>query len=241
MNSQSENETYKLVFRGVLAKGVDAKSAKRNIGQLFKIDAKKVDAMFSGKPTVLKRQLTLDVANKYRVAIKKAGALVDVELQQAAPAKATYTLPSEPQAEKVPGAIPGTEASVTEQAASTEQAEEGFQLAPVGADLLEFSEKRKVQPRELDTSSLSLKEQSGNLLNADEYEIVEGLTLDFDGLNLAEPGADVLRPEERKNPKVQQVDTSALSLAKPGATLAPAKPSPPPAPDVSKIKLVDES
>ena len=239
MNSPSENEQYNLVFRGVLAKGVALELAKRNLGHLFKIDANKVEALFTGKAVVLKRGLSLELANKYRVAIKKAGALVDVELQPAEVkrdnAKASYAVP-EVKKKKKPGMIPGTEA----EAAPSEQGASAFSLAPVGADLLLQGEKTAVEAVDVDTSALSIKDQSGNLLNSDEYVAEQSVSPDLTDFELADPGADVLRPEERKQHVQKEVDLSALSLGAPGSKLSPDKPAPPPAPDVSKISLADE-
>ncbi|SMF20906.1 hypothetical protein SAMN02745866_01315 [Alteromonadaceae bacterium Bs31] len=256
MNSQSENEQYNLVFRGILAKGVEAKVAKRNLAHLFKIDANKVESLFSGKPVVLKRGLSLDVASKYRVAIKKAGALVDVELCQPAAkpgdgkvsdrkvsdGKANFSTPDTSEQQK-PGLIPGTETATETESAHSEgddQRSAGFGLAPVGVDLLKPDEKSVVEPVEVDISALSLKEASGKLLNEDEYRAEESLSLDLSEFDLAEPGADVLRPDERKAQPQRELDLSALSLAAPGSKLAPDKPSPPPAPNVDGITFADE-
>lgn len=111
MSDDFNSEKYDLVFSGQVVKGVDLAVAKKNIGQLFKLDAKKVEALFSGKKVVLKRGLNMDAAGKYRVAIKKAGALVELVMQQpVAPSrgKAVFGEPPAAGGSPGPGAIPGT-------------------------------------------------------------------------------------------------------------------------------------
>ncbi|WP_075184949.1 hypothetical protein [Teredinibacter haidensis] len=238
----SEVEKYDLVFRGDLAKGVEQAVAKRNLAQLFKIDAVKVDALFSGKAVVLKRNLSLDAASKYRVAIKKAGALVELSQQQARKVKpqgrATFAVPESPAGSAEMGAIPGTESVAADADAVAAKADaQGFELAPPGVYLLAVGEQKIVEAVDIDISGLSLRENDGNLLSDDEY--VRDVAADFDlpEIDLAEAGADVLRPEERKIVEAVAVDLSGMSLASPGEKLAPEKPAPPPPPDISGITL----
>lgn len=259
MTSDSAEEKFNLVFRGQLVKGVDTAVAKRNLGQLFKIDAGKVEAMFSGKPIVLKRGLSADVANKYRVAIKKAGALVELVFD--APAKprgkAQFGEP-QPASNSATtsasnlGAIPGTESGMGvipgTQPMSPASAEEtdglrapNWQLAPLGADMLLPQEQYQPAPVEVDTSSLSVRDAAaGNLLDDGEYTEHVDVELDLGAYDLTDAGTDVLRPDERQPPIKVDIDISGLSLGKPGDTLAPVKPAPPPAPDVSNIRLQEQ-
>jgi len=87
----SDQEIFDLVFKGELVKGAELGTVKSNIGKLFKMAPEKVEALFSGKAITLKKGLDFDAANRYRVAIKKAGARVDLvekkaPVQSAAPA-----------------------------------------------------------------------------------------------------------------------------------------------------------
>ena len=77
-------ERYDLVFKGELVKTVALDQAKQNISRLFKVTGPKLDALFSGKPVILKRNIDFETASKYRVAIKKAGARVDLVESKAA-------------------------------------------------------------------------------------------------------------------------------------------------------------
>lgn len=267
-------EKYDLVFKGQLAKSVDINVAKRNLSALFKISPEKTDALFSGKPVVLKRNLDADSANKYRVAIKKAGALVDLVLAaQPTPVKSQ---PERPRGKAVFGpqdeASPQTRAEGKKSASDTieyttpvktpvpqeaapvqiKQDEIGsnslrkidtsaYSLAPAGADLLLAADKQAVEAPEIDLSAFSLKPTGGTLLDPDEYPADLPFVVEITDVDLAPVGADVLTEEERKPLVTVNVDTSGLSLAEPGVRLAPPKPEPPRAPDVSNISLADEN
>lgn len=258
MSDDFNSEKYDLVFSGQVVKGVDLAVAKKNIGQLFKLDAKKVEALFSGKKVVLKRGLNMDAAGKYRVAIKKAGALVELVMQQpVAPSrgKAVFGEPPAAGGSPGPGAIPGTGSMGTIPGTGPSSAtsagfgargaaaadEDGFGLAPPGADLLQPQERKEAPVVEVDTSGLSVRAEGGNLLDDSEYRSTPERELDLSDYDLAEPGADVLKPEERRIQKPVEVDVSGLSAAAPGENLAPPRPAPPPAPDVSGIELVDNT
>ena len=235
-NADAETETYDLVFKGELVKGVELDLAKRNIGQLFKIDAAKVEKLFSGSATVLKKGLNFEAASRYRVAIKKAGARVDLKPCGAVPPRAAGKAQFGPASESQ-----ATTSTVPSQVKpSAETIATGFSLAPAGSDLLSPAEKMQQEPVVVDTSAISVRAQQGNLLDEEEYQQVVSLPLDLDGYDLAEVGTDVLRPEERAPDVRADVDISGLSLGPVGERLAPKKAAPPPPPDVSAIHLVGE-
>ncbi|AGI22410.1 hypothetical protein H681_02640 [Pseudomonas sp. ATCC 13867] len=65
---------FKIVFDGTLMPQTPMETAKENLARLFKSDTSKIDALFSGKPVVLKRDLSDDEADKYLRALHGAGA-----------------------------------------------------------------------------------------------------------------------------------------------------------------------
>ena len=73
-----ESEKFDLVFSGQIMPKQDLAVVKSNMANLFKISNAQVDVLFSGKKVVLKRNVDLTAANRYRVAIKKAGARVEL-------------------------------------------------------------------------------------------------------------------------------------------------------------------
>src|SRR5690606_27763711 len=69
---------FDIIFRGDIVLGHQLAEVKLRLQQLFKVDAAKVDALFTGRPVPLKRKLDEATANKYRAALLKAGAQVAI-------------------------------------------------------------------------------------------------------------------------------------------------------------------
>lgn len=75
---------YKIVFTGELMPGAALDAVKDNLARLFKSDRSKIDALFTGNPVALKRDLNEGEADKYVGALQKAGAQVFKEKDLAA-------------------------------------------------------------------------------------------------------------------------------------------------------------
>ncbi len=232
------NETFNLVFRGELVRGCDPEQSKRNLGQLFKISGEQVESLFSGEAVVLKKNLDFATANKYRVAIKKAGCRVDlVETQQAqAPKpkeKAVFTasdLSSSETAdrqsrEQMP--VSEHQASVRDSEKENRKSEEieapDYGLAPAGADVLTESEKAVETLVDIDVANLSVKDMQGDLLEASEKKTFVARDLAPEGVSLAPAGGDLLQEAEREKIVAIDIDVSDLSLADVGADLGQEK------------------
>lgn len=69
-----DQSRFKIVFDGALMPQTPLETAKENLARLFKSDAAKIEALFSGQPVVLKRDLSGDEADKYLRALHGAGA-----------------------------------------------------------------------------------------------------------------------------------------------------------------------
>ena len=65
---------YKIVFDGQLVPEMTLETVKDNLARLFKSDPSKIDALFSGSPVALKRDLAETEADKYLAALQQAGA-----------------------------------------------------------------------------------------------------------------------------------------------------------------------
>ncbi|KXU39292.1 hypothetical protein AXE65_09470 [Ventosimonas gracilis] len=76
--------SYEIVFSGQLQAGFDAQQVRANLCQLFKTDAARIERLFSAHSTVLKKGLDQASAEKYRAALQRAGALVEVINTEAA-------------------------------------------------------------------------------------------------------------------------------------------------------------
>ncbi|VUD53252.1 hypothetical protein TDB9533_01797 [Thalassocella blandensis] len=236
-------ELYDIVFKGDLVKSVDPATAKQNVGKLFKMDGAKLDALFSGKTIVLKRGLDFDTASKYRVAIKKAGAVVNLQAQQDStpkpkPSQGKAVFGEQPsQASQQPVSATPSAPAVQQNSAAEDDA--AFTIAPVGSDMIEAKDRPRVAAVQVDVAGISLKEGGGDLLEDNEKRRYEDAQIDTSALDVAPVGADVLTVSERKKVEAVEVDVSALNIAEPGSRLSDPSPEPPPAPDVSRIQLAD--
>ncbi|MCY1396187.1 hypothetical protein D9M71_111480 [compost metagenome] len=65
---------FKIVFDGALMPQTPLELAKQNLARLFKSDPGRIEALFSGRPVVLKRDLSDAEADKYLQALHSAGA-----------------------------------------------------------------------------------------------------------------------------------------------------------------------
>jgi hypothetical protein len=239
-------ERFDLIFSGELVTGFDLAQVKKNVQALFRIDEAKVNVLFSGKPIPLRKGLDADSANKYRVAMKKAGARVDVVISRD-PAPAVPPAQTKDASKAIQEAAPSAAAGqfttvLGAQPAAPRAAREpikapDFGVAPAGSVLLKPEERVEVEAREVDISHLSVAPQTGNLLSEEELERPPGIEITVPELDLAAVGSDLLLPEERETPVPVVVDISGLSLGKPGERLAPPSPPPPPPPNVDHIKL----
>lgn len=217
-------ELFDLIFRGEIVKNIDEGLARKNVQQLFKIPAAKIDVLFSGKPVVLKRGLNMDVANKYRVAIKKAGALVNV-VAQAVPAQQDHSQGRIQEKNSNTATAPAAESRVS-----------GLTIAPVGADVLNVDEREVVVEKALDLSAFSVRAGDGPLLDSDEITKEVPLDVEVDW-SVAPTGSELLAEDEKEHYAPTALDLSALSLAEVGVTLVEAKKDTAHAPDVSHLSL----
>jgi hypothetical protein len=70
----TNSELYQIVFDGTLTGEIAVDKVKSNLGAMFKMNATQVEALFSGKPIVIKRNVDEATAKKYQAAFTKAGA-----------------------------------------------------------------------------------------------------------------------------------------------------------------------
>ena len=69
---------YEIVFSGQLVPGAQLERVQANLGKLFHSDAQQLQLLFSGRRLVLKNNLDVEAAQKYRSTLERAGALVEV-------------------------------------------------------------------------------------------------------------------------------------------------------------------
>ncbi len=185
-------EEFDIIFRGDIILGHSLAEVKQRLQQLFKTDAARVDALFTGRPVPLKRNLDAATAEKYRDVLTRAGAQVDIRPAGTTPSPAERPVPVR---------------------------RSGWSLAPVGSFLLTPSERPVFTPVAVDTSSLSLKPAEGYLLDSGEQRVVEPAAVDVPDFDVAEVGADLLSPEERPGLPLVSYEAGDWELAEAGADL----------------------
>jgi len=292
-------QQFDIIFRGDIVFGHQLADVKIKLQQLFKADAAKIDALFTGRPVPLKRGLDQASAQKYKDVLIKAGAQVELvvvgAIQPPAPqpikpeARSPQPLATATEKEaNAPTAAPLTMAQRLAQqeaeaakkaeidaeikaraAAQATSAQTGiWSLAPTGSDLLQPGEKHEFVPRDIDTSSISLRASTGNLIDSNErtptpvasilvpnYEVAavgtdlirsdEKLELplpeiDLQDWDIAEAGSDLITEDEKIIQPPVVVEIPDFAIAPAGADLGQLKPEVKAVvPDISKIKLAD--
>lgn len=169
---------FHIVFAGQLVKGSDPVTVKANLGKIFKMDAARVEKLFSGQPVVLKKDADQATAMKFRAVLKQAGA--ECELRPVAEAA---TPPSAPQpsapARRDTAAAVRTDSQGDTQASTGELETVGtirtggtgfsgaFSVAEVGAKM--DNSDKKAPPPAPDVSHLSMA-QAGEVLGQKKEE-----------------------------------------------------------------------
>jgi hypothetical protein len=260
---------FDIIFRGDIVFGHQLAEVKLKLQQLFKVDAAKVDTLFTGRPVPLKRKLDEATANKYREVLLKAGAQVDIYPSNSSPANAVPKPVPVRQVSAVPAT--GNLAVTTSPPASATShitSDAPWTLAPAGADLLPADQRPPaVAPVVVDLSGLSLRARDGNLLDARELKpepvmevVVPDLVLaevgatlvdedhlplpmieiELDDWEIAEVGADLLHEDERPLVVPVAVGSVDFGLAPAGSDLGQLKPQVKPLnPDISGLCLAD--
>ncbi len=192
---------FDIIFRGDIVLGHQLAAVKARLQQLFKVDAAKVDSLFTGRPVPLKRNLDEASANKYRDVLINAGAMVEVCASATSPAKAAP--------KSAPAPRRAAEASTAV-----------WTLAPLGADLLPAQE-RPPQPASVnvDISSLSLRPAEGNLVDVSEVHEEIGAVIIAPDLGLAAVGSDLLSADEKLALPLIEIEVEDWDIAEAGSDL----------------------
>ncbi len=72
-------QLYDIYFSGQIMDGQDPAETRIQVGKLFKADQKQLEKLFSGTPIRIRSGVDEDTATKYRVTLRKVGALVEIK------------------------------------------------------------------------------------------------------------------------------------------------------------------
>lgn len=121
---------YEIIFSGHLVPGAQLEKVQANLGRLFNSDAERLELLFSGRRLVLKNNLDVNAAEKYRSTLERAGALVEVVQMPSAPSYADV----EPEPAPQPGRLQVVPRDVYMAAFAAVDAPD-LQLFDVGSDI----------------------------------------------------------------------------------------------------------
>jgi hypothetical protein len=76
------NETYRIIFDGIVRQDLNPIQVKNRLAQLFKVDTPVIDKIFSDVPYVLLRNQEKERAFKYKQAFEQTGALCRLEIEK---------------------------------------------------------------------------------------------------------------------------------------------------------------
>jgi hypothetical protein len=175
-------QLYDIYFSGQVMDGHDPAEARIQVGKLFKADQRQLEKLFSGTPIKIRSGVDEETATKYRVTLRKAGALVEIKLSDIAadstPSDTTEELTLLP---PNTGTLLDCAATVTPQPLP----EIGhLSLAPEGSIIDKSPEQ---QPVEIDTGGLSLNPANSGTLEDCKKELEPYPIPDITHLHLDEP------------------------------------------------------
>lgn len=135
---------YEIAFSGQLLPGAKLEQVEANLTKLFQADAQRIALLFSGRRIVIKQNLDFAAAEKYRQAMERAGAQVelkplpvDVEEIELAPPPATAAASTASSAGKTSDAPATLKVTPRDEymTAFADVEAPDFGIAPVGVDL----------------------------------------------------------------------------------------------------------
>jgi len=266
---------YNIYYAGEVLDGQQAGQVREKLRALFNANDAALDKLFSGTEQVVKRECDKDTALKYKQAMERAGARPVIRVVREAEAPAAPVTAAAPAAERKLTAAERIAAlasapDVTIESAETTppepeiDEETGWQLEPVGADILRPEERSKPVVADIDISALDVTAAAERLAPEPPPpppapdtshldmgavgETIPGLPPrqaplepNTDSLNLSPEGTD-FSDCTPPPPEPPAVDLSGMNLASPGSDMVEEKyrqKQTPPAPDTGHIKLQD--
>lgn len=156
---------FEVVFQGQVQQGAAPEQVRANVGKLFQVSGAQLDTLFSGRRIVIKQGLDQAAAEKYRIALERAGAQCSIvamdepaavasDVPEQAPTQAAE--PVEPAPVAAPPAAASSRVVPRDEymAAFSDVEAPDFGIAPLGADLQD--EYNPYTPLPIDLSALSL-------------------------------------------------------------------------------------
>ncbi|MCP4283502.1 MAG: hypothetical protein GY792_03480 [Gammaproteobacteria bacterium] len=146
---------FDLYFSGKISKGEELEQVRLKVSRIFSADNETLDRLFSGKPVRIKSGVDQDTAIRYRVALRDAGALLDIRPQRTT--SETALSPTETEPKTTLSALPPNTGDLTDCAVPVDPFPlpdiSNIILAPAGVDI---DESDLVPPQNFNTDGLTL-------------------------------------------------------------------------------------
>jgi hypothetical protein len=206
------DQLFDVVFRGDIVSGHNINDVKSRLAQLFKVDAAKIEALFTGGAIPLKRNLDQSTAEKYKATLTKAGAQVQIRpvAEAVKPHRASVPVQERSAAMNASSTAPSRPTTISETA--------DFSIAPAGSNLLNAEESSRPDAFDVDVSGISLRPMEGDLLDPSEKKKMDAADIDTTAYELADVGADLLEGFRSETLPLPEVEPD-FDLAEAGAQL----------------------
>ncbi|MCK5876692.1 MAG: hypothetical protein KAG43_03565 [Candidatus Marithrix sp.] len=90
------DKIYKVVLLGKIADGYDIEIVQEKLALVFDIDLKKIPKLLK-KPTIIRKELTYDVAVRYQTGLEKIGVLCEIKPPLESDLVESDSVPKEPE------------------------------------------------------------------------------------------------------------------------------------------------
>ena len=223
-------ERFDIVFAGELIKGADPAKARKQVQQIFKISDTQLKRLFSGKPVTIKKGVGMESAVKYRLAFRRAGALIQIRPSAAPSSGKLLDNPTNWQL------LPPNSGSLAQFAPKLNPKPlpdiSSMTTSAPGATLDETPEP---PPARIDTGALGLMEGEWSLEDCQPPPLPQ-VEPNIDHLGFAAPGDTSHIPEEPPAPPPPEI--SAMDFAaRDDTSHIPPEPPAAPLPDISSMTL----
>lgn len=213
---------YDIIFRGDVVAGNNIVEVKQRLAQLFKIDAAKVDALFTGRAVPLKRNVDLQTAEKYKAILLKAGAQVSIkDLSKTAPSKSAPQSASSDITTKKTVEQPAKPLTLKERLAKAAEEEEALEKAKAAAKIKADSQTDNTQNSEATNATDGAFDLApvGAVIGVATQRDQQAVEVDVSHLSANPAQGELLSPSEKKQDVVVDIDVSEMDLAEVGADL----------------------
>lgn len=180
---------FEVVFQGQVQPGAALDQVRANVGKLFQVSGSQLESLFSGRRIVIKQGLDQVAAEKYRIALERAGAQCSIVPMD------------EPVADALPAAPEPPPAPAAQPTAAPERPAASSRVVPRDEFMAAFSD---VEAPDLDIAPLGADMQ-------DEYDAFTPLPIDLSALSLAPVGSDMGELKRGEPGQVPNTDHLKLS------------------------------